>query len=415
VLCALFSYAACLLALGRPGPLGVSRAVGVLGLLGLGMLSKEPAVAMVGVLMLADIWFTERPDWLAPVRRWKLYAPLLVGGLMVGRMIYRVAGREGSAGGTAGIGPIDYLLTQVKVIWLYLRLVLFPAGQNIDHGFPATHVPGDVLAWLGLAGLAGLIVAAWVLRRRYPVASLGLLAFLVLLAPTSSILPIADTMVERRIYLGSLGLVAIAADFLARLEHARARRAIVAATVLVLGFATWRHNGLYASSEAMWESAVEANPNNARAQFQLADAYFRANRCADSLAHFDAVGRLQKPDYRLLVNWAQALDCAGDSENAVKKLRDAVKLERNPAAWDVLGMVLAKRGDTAGAIEALNTALAIHPYDAVARFYRGNVYLMTHDARRALADYEAALAADPSNEAARHGRDSARQALGEAR
>jgi len=411
VLCAFFSYLALLLAISRPGALGVVRSAGVLLLLALGVAAKEPAVAMAAVLILTDVWFGEQPDWAAPLKRWMLYAPMLLGGLAGGWTIYHIVAREGSAGKTAGIAPIDYLLTQGKVVWLYLRLMLLPVGQNIDHAFPATRMPGDALAWLGLAGILALAVAAWALRRRYPVASLGLLMFLLLLAPTSSILPIADTMVERRVYLGSLGLAAIAAEFVARIESRRAVRLLLAGLAVVLAGWTWQHNALYASSEAMWQSAVNANPSNSRAHFQLADAYFREGRCAEALPHFNAVAQLEKPDYRLLVNWSQALDCAGDSGAAVEKLRAATRLERNHAAWSALGMVLAKRGDLPGALKALEQALELQPGDEATLVYRGNVYLLMNDAARALADYQAALKINPEDQAALQGRMSAERAL----
>lgn len=61
--------------------------------------------------------------------------------------------------------------------------------------------PGGFLSYVGLAALLIVAGAAWLWRRRFPLASLGVFVFLVLLAPTSSFLPIADPLVERRMYL----------------------------------------------------------------------------------------------------------------------------------------------------------------------------------------------------------------------
>jgi hypothetical protein len=52
--------------------------------------------------------------------------------------------------------------------------------------------------------------------RRFPLASYGFFVFLILLAPTSSILPIKDPVAERRIYFAMLGLLLIVVDVLAR-------------------------------------------------------------------------------------------------------------------------------------------------------------------------------------------------------
>ena len=42
--------------------------------------------------------------------------------------------------------------------------------------------------------------------------SYGILVFLMLLAPTSSFVPIKDALVERRLYLPSIGLLLVLAD-----------------------------------------------------------------------------------------------------------------------------------------------------------------------------------------------------------
>ena len=66
-----------------------------------------------------------------------------------------------------------------------------------------------------------MVVAAWMLRKRFPLATYGFLAFLILMAPTSSILPIKDPVAERRMYAAILGLLLIVVDVLSRLKMDR--------------------------------------------------------------------------------------------------------------------------------------------------------------------------------------------------
>src|SRR5258707_2374231 len=61
-----------------------------------------------------------------------------------------------------------------------------------------------------MALLVALVLMAMLFRVRYPLACFGLLLFLILLAPTSSVIPIADPLVERRMYLPIVGLFLIA-------------------------------------------------------------------------------------------------------------------------------------------------------------------------------------------------------------
>ena len=88
--------------------------------------------------------------------------------------------------------PLAYLQTQTRVIYTYLRLLFFPYPQSLEYEF---HDAGGFLA---AAGLLLMVIAAWRLR------SYSILAFFILLAPTSSIIPSADMAFEHRLYLPML-------------------------------------------------------------------------------------------------------------------------------------------------------------------------------------------------------------------
>ena len=414
VLCALFAYAACWVFLHSKEEEGAAlgRTAAILLLLGLGMASKEPAVAMAGVLLLADVWFGEGLNWRRAMGNWKLYGALALGGLAAGYKIYQIVSREGTAGASAAVSRADYLVTQFKAIWVYVRMVFVPAGLNLDHAYPVTKAPGDALAWLGLVGLAAVIVGAFAWRKRYPAATLGALTFLVLLAPTSSVVPIDDRLAERRVYLGFVGLALMAAEFVSRMNEERWKQAALVGVLAVLGLATAVRSSAYGSAEAMWASSVSANPENGRAHFQLAYVYYTQGRCGEAAAQYGDAAKYGKTDYRLLVDWGLALDCAGDSQGALEKLRAATGLERDSHAWSVMGMVLAKRNETAKALEALNKALEINSSDEAARVYKGNVYVMMGQPAAAAAEFDEALKINPANEAALQGKRAAAAGAG---
>lgn len=412
VLCAFFAYSAFLLFL-RGGEMTFPRALAITALLALGALSKEPAVALAGVFLLFDLLLQEPPGLGAVRRRWKLYLPLLAAASVVGVKLYLILSREGSAGATGKNRPLDYLLTQFEVIWQYFRLLLLPAGQNLDHAWPVVNAPGGAGVWVGAAALACLLALLWRNRKRYPLALFGMLFLLVLLAPTSSIVPIDDAMAERRLYLGSPGVAIIAAEFLRRLRPSMAVSAAVAAVLLVLAGLTWQRAGLYTAAVPMWEDSVAANPRNSRAWFHLAFAYYEEGRCADAAQAYEkAAATAAAPDYQLMVNWATALECSGRMNEAIDKLIQADRLERRAEGLTILGRIYAKQGRLDRALEALNEALRINPSEENALVFRGNVYLLRNQPAEALADYEQALRLQPSDTAALKGRQSALRALG---
>ena len=62
------------------------------------------------------------------------------------------------------------------------------------------------------------LAAASIFHRRYPLACFGFLVFVILLAPTSSIIPIKDPIAERRVYLPMIGLLLILLEGIGRLR-----------------------------------------------------------------------------------------------------------------------------------------------------------------------------------------------------
>ena len=81
----------------------------------------------------------------------------------------------------------------------YLRLSAWPIGQCFDYDWPVARGAGQILP--PLVAVLGLLAAtAWAVFR-YPPAAFLAGVFFLFLAPTSSILPIRDLMVEHRMYL----------------------------------------------------------------------------------------------------------------------------------------------------------------------------------------------------------------------
>ena len=126
----------------------------------------------------------------------------------------------GDYGATAGLGfdrftRWQYLMTQFGVILYYLRLVVLPVGQTFDYDWPLARTPFAPGVLLPLLLLLALVV----LRRARAARTQPLVTFavgwtLLILAPTSSVMPIADLAVERRMYLPLAGLMLLAAAWL---------------------------------------------------------------------------------------------------------------------------------------------------------------------------------------------------------
>src|SRR5262249_39715710 len=133
----------------------------------------------------------------------------------------------------------EYFFTECRALFVYPALLLMPIHLTPDWDFPISRTILDHGAIFGLIALLALSALAWRFRKTYRLALFGFFAYLILMAPTSSILPIKDPVAERRIYLSMLGLLLIAIDFLDRVKLEPKKLAAVAGAIaLVLTVAT---------------------------------------------------------------------------------------------------------------------------------------------------------------------------------
>ncbi len=172
-----------------------------------GMATKEVMISAPLIVLLYDRTFCAGSFRKAWRRRYGFYLALAGTWLLLGWLVISTGGnRGGSAGFGSSVGSAAYLGTQFGAIVHYLRLCVWPHplvfhyGRTTAQGMPAT-VPSAVV--VGLLGLA-TVVALW----RWP--KVGFLGawFFAILAPTSSVIPVATQIVaEHRMYLPSVAVV----------------------------------------------------------------------------------------------------------------------------------------------------------------------------------------------------------------
>lgn len=398
VLSVLFYYAAyCVFLYRRTESITWLRALAVLALFGAALGSKQHTLTLPLLLLLTDLFWTQ-----GSVRANRVLYLLLGGGGAVGAaFVYRTLASSNTAGFyVAGMTPFTYFFTQCRVVWSYIRLFLLPVGQNADPDVAISQSVLDHGAIFGLIALAALIGVAWLYRKRWPLASFGIFTFLLLIAPTSSFIPIQDVLQERRVYLPFIGLALVCLEVLRRFEW-KQRAIIEAAALIVLSIATYQRSAVWGSPMALWQDTVAKSPKKMRPRFQLAEVYYDQQKFADAAKNYEIASHLAPPDYRLLVNYGLALDQSGNHDEALQKLQQASQLEVDPEVWTLIAEVYGEQNKTAQALQALQRAQNINPAFEMTYAVRGNVYETSGDFKDAESEYQHALRIDPYNDAVR--------------
>ena len=342
----------------------------------LGMGSKEVMVVVPLMVVLYDRAF-HYDAWLdgfrGPRRRWPLYAAFAATAI-IPIVLAAQNPRSHSVGLGLGITPFEYLLSQGFIIWHYVRLVFVPAGFSIDYG--PNPIDG-VLPAIGALTLAlgfGAALFAW--RRVERWGWLGFLAawFYLILAPSSSVIPIATEIgAERRMYLplaAVLSLVGVAAvHVMTRWPRARAIIAIASvAAIAGLGVLTVRRSAVFTDVETLWRQAVINTPANPRAPENLATVILARDPTLSADAKALLTESLERDSAYAPAWYKLGVLALNDDEvdSASIYLERAARLRPDhPDVLAELGVVYLKRADTVQATNLFQRSVAIAANDTV--------------------------------------------------
>lgn len=347
VLAALFVLLA--LQLSPPGGArGWGRSLAVLGLLFLGLLSKE--VALVGALVLvAEALLRVR----ARQSTWRGEAVTLgaVGVAVVAWLTLRA--------GVSSSAPLRLhdANTFLAGVGTYVWMLLTPWNPHAQLGLVFEPEP-----WAVVLGLVSSVLVGWLLVRLWRSAAwravwLGGAAAGVVMV-TLLVLTVYTMASDRFLYL-PLALLAVV---VAQARWSRAALLTALAVVVVFSALTFRRNEVWADPLRFWRDVVAtAHPGNPGAIAGLGDALFDLHRFEEARARFERAEAMRVwPGHS---PWPLSIAVTDSSlGNDVAALARLEPLVRDEPKWRraaySLVLVRARAGDFAGAREALQAARA---------------------------------------------------------
>lgn len=358
---------------------------GILAATLLAMKTKEIALTLPAAASLYEVTFFRGPWrrrilYLAPVLITLPVIPLAM--IDLGQPVTQVLAEATQAARVqTTLSRADYLATELPVLVAYLRLLIWPAGQSVDHDVAIQHSfmsPAVIGSGLVLALLAALAVwLAWRATRRDPraidaaalLAAFGIAWFFLTISIESSVIPIVDPMFEHRMYLPSAGLFAAfavgGAALARRLVPRRPQRALTGvglALAATLAAVTFSRNRVWSDEVTLWTDAVEKAPAKARPRQNLGVALVTSGRLPEAVEQFRTAVQLDPGSAESNANLGAALIDLGRRADAIASLEAALRIQPDHAdASYNLGRIALDEGQLDSAEHLLRRALQSRP------------------------------------------------------
>ena len=357
---------------------------------GLAIFSKENAVMALLMLPVYDLFFLSSFRWREFRKRFIVLSVLVISlalitayTMSIGSFIQKVITvlshpdqplqKYAWAGVDIHWTPIEYLLTELRVVsrYIFLIIVPFPSLMVFDYSntYPVSKDLFHPLATLfSLLFLVSLLVFSLRNSRKTPLVSFGILWYLVTLSLESFIAFGLDPYFEHRNYLPSYGLFFAVASLLVYVDRPGLhifKKIVIPVAAVLLFLATFARNGTWAKEELLWKDAVEKAPGNARALVNLSYGYIKGKRFQEAEEYLQKASTIQPitNSFRvdLRINQAALYKETGRRQEALtilKELEADGSLPKNRRSYVqfLIGDFLRMEGDFSGAKAYLEAA-----------------------------------------------------------
>jgi len=364
-----------------------------------GMATKQVMVTAPVLVLLYDRAFVSGSWRCALVNHRWYYAGLAATWLLLAFLMHRSSLAAAAVGFHEEVNWVTYALTELRVVTNYLKLACWPYPLVFDYGVEIMATGPWAVAPYALV-MAAVLVGVAIAWRKSPMAGFIGVWFFLILAPTSTVVPISEQpMAESRMYL-PLAAVVLLVTLLSYVFGGRRAFVVLGLVAVGLGALTVRRNHDYRSELSIWEDTVARQPDSSRGLGSLGMALAKVpGQMPAAIAHYEEALRI-RPNYADgHNNFANALTkIPGRLPEAIAHYEEALRIK--PAFAEVhnnLASALAKTpGRSADAIAHYEEALRLRP-DLAETHYNLAVELAKAPGRLpdAVAHYETALRLKP--------------------
>ncbi|MBW1824424.1 MAG: hypothetical protein JRI87_07645, partial [Deltaproteobacteria bacterium] len=262
------------------------------GLLALG--TKQNAASLPLFIILSEFFFFQQHPFQMDKKKWGLVILLtglflLIAGVYLGPdFISRWTQSYEMRGWT----PLERVLTQLRVIILYINLLFYPhpSRLNVDHDLPiSSSLFSPFTTFLSLLFIIGLLILTIFLIRKNRLVSYALFWFFGNLVIESSIIPLV-LVFEHRLYLPSMGPIILIVGLCVRMPRIKLKKwgtAVVVSLILLFSYWTYERTFVWRGPVSLWLDAAKKSPHKTRPLFKLGDFYVKKGWLDEAIAKYE--------------------------------------------------------------------------------------------------------------------------------
>ena len=397
----------------------------VLLLLFLSLIAKTnlviaPALFLSFDLLLARDSVRDRATWL----RTALIASTVAGFFLLTRLVLGFSDLQQVV---AEGSPVAYSLTQARLhLFHYLPHFWWPFSIRLLPGVEPGTIE-DPRVWLGVAALCAALVLAWRARARTPLLAFCVLAYLILMIPESSIVPLHQPAADYRAYVGSI-FVFLAMS--AAVWHHLPGRVALTGFAVYVALVSIALNRNWKTAESLWTHSVIhggdaiahmnlalsiPNRSDPRVRHHLEEALrlnpayvlAHSNLCLLQIDVGEADAGIGRCEYAvsLAPGWAQTHYWLASGYRRIGRMADAAAASAHAARTDPANIEYAyeamldaqRTGDWTASLEFADAVAKRSPDYKEVRFGRGFALQMLGRTQESLAEYQAVLRRDANH------------------
>lgn len=271
----------------------------------------------------------------------------------------------------------ERLITIPLLILSYIKLLLFPVSLSAEYMF--LHVE-SVLSALFIISCFVIFYLLSIAFRINKEIVFGILFFIITSLPIYNIIPIANPLAERYMYLPSVGFFISMVSMVSIIYSiplksrigSKVHRYAFSFLLIVLitySFGAVTRNKVWRDDYSLWSDMARKMPKSSRAHFGLGNVYVNQGNLEDAIKQFQI-----------------ALQLAPNNLNARVKL---------VITYYNLGVYYDDQGNFDKAIQQYQSALRLDPSVAEAHYNMGNIYMASGLKDKAKMEFETVLKIRP--------------------